>query len=166
MKTLYRLLGIIGVFFMVQSCQYNDICTAETPGTPKLLIQFYNADRPGLLKEVEGFNAKAIGDTAYYFESPVTDTIVALPLNTNASKTSYEFVIYQDDSTKIKRDTISFTYKTEDVFISRACGFKDIFTDFEVEWELSNTGWIKNRRIIDTTKRITNERKAPLYIYY
>ncbi len=166
MKILLRFIGIIAVFFFVQSCQHSDICPADTPGTPRLVIQFFDDQRPGLIKPVTGFNARVIGDTTYYFNTPVNDSVVALPLQTNRHKTTYELVLHQDDSTKTKRDTITFTYTPEDVFINRACGFKSIFTDLGIEWKETKTGWIKNRRIADTAKQVKNEKKAPLYLYY
>lgn len=166
MKILLRFIGIITVLLLIQSCQYNDICPGDTPGTPRLLIQFFDNQRPGLIKPVEGFNAKVVGDTAYYFAAPINDSVAALPLRTDRKKTTYELVLHQDDSTRIKRDTITFTYTPEDAFISRACGFKSVFTNLGVEWTPTQNGWIGNRRIADTTKQIKNERKASLYIYH
>lgn len=166
MKLFLRFIAIFVAFLAIQSCQHNDICTADTPGTPKLVILFFDQQRPGLIKPVEGFNAKVVGDTTYYFNTPVNDTAVALPLRTDQNKTTYELVLYQGDSTETKRDTITLTYSPEEVFVSRACGFKSIFTNLGIEWTASKNGWIKNRRIADTTKQVRDEGKAPLYIYY
>lgn len=166
MKVIQRIFCTLLVLYTLQSCQYNDICTAEVPSTPKLRIEFHDQERPGLLKAAENFNVRALGDTAYYFSAPINDTTVAIPLRTDKKETAYELIFHQGDSLQTKRDTLIFTYNTDEVFISRACGFKSIFTDFEVNYNPTSKGWIKNIQIADTTKRITDDKKAALFIYF
>ena len=49
MKKIY-LLFLIAITF--SSCEKDDICDANTPTTPRLIIDFYDATNPTALKNV------------------------------------------------------------------------------------------------------------------
>lgn len=158
---------IIGVFLVFAGCQRSDICGENKRDTPKLLIKFYNSDNEDLPQPVEGFNARFTDSTSYYFDSPVSDTVAAIPLNTNKEATTYEFTIHLDDSTNVKSDTITFTYKPEEIYINRACGFRDRYTHFDID-ELKNnadSSWIKKVTVLQPDT-IENEQDPHLYIYH
>lgn len=161
---LYLLMFCTAVLLLA-SCQHNDICTAESPSTPKIVIRFYDINRLSALKTVKGLNVREIHSDKFYFEEPVTDSMIALPLRTNAHTTTYELIINLDDSVNIRKDTIKLTYATEEEYISRACGFRDIFTDVKAEGTAADS-WIKDIRFVDTTKTVKDEKNAHLYIYH
>lgn len=161
-----RVLFLIGCFLSLTACQHNDICIEDQPATPKLVIKFYDAAHPGVLKPVTNFNAKALNSTSFYFEKPVNDTVVSIPLRTYENFTSYRFVAARD-SLEINSDTIKFTYTPEEIYISRACGYRDIFTDFNttVKQENNTSNWIKAIEI-QQPNAITNEDDVHLFIYH
>ncbi len=159
-------LFIIGVCLLFISCQHNDICIAEAPTTPKLVIKFFDSEHPRRPKAVENFNIRELNSTPFYYEKPITDTLISVPLRTDQPETSYEFVIFQDSSI-YAIDTLKFTYDTQQVFISRACGYRDEFTDFNTVF-LNSTGtnnWIENINVL-RPNTIKDEKTAHLYIYH
>lgn len=160
---------IIILSILLSSCQYNDICTDNDPTTPRLVIKFYDAQKPGKLKPVEGFNAKEKNADKFYFKEAITDTIVKLPLQTGVNSVEYELVIFQNqdiDSIPAEQSGfIKFTYTPEDVYISRPCGFRNIFKDFDAQRIASASTWIEKIEI-PHENQIDNEKITHLYIYH
>ena len=158
---------IIGILFLLTSCQHNDICTENQPSTPRLVIKFYDYDFPTHLKAVEDFNAKEINSTDFYFENNKNDTIVQIPLQTSENQTIYEFVIHKDqEEEEEKSQQIKFNYNTEEIYINRPCGFKNTFDNLEAELIEENTDhWIKEIEI-PHENTIDDENTTHLYIYH
>lgn len=138
MKKIIALLFIIS--FASSSCEKDDICDANTPTTPRLIIEFYNRINPSVLKNVT--DLKVIGegkdnDEPIIFNAAVTDstkyifngTRIALPLKINEETTTYTFILNSRNSNTalIDTDKVTFNYSRDDVFVSRACGFKTLF---------------------------------------
>ncbi|MBF4491685.1 hypothetical protein IRZ83_03460 [Flavobacterium sp. JLP] len=124
--------------FGLSSCEKDDICDPDTPTTPRLVITFYNANSPSELKEVtdlkvtgEGqpngiiFNESGIDDAKYL----ANGSTISIPLRTDATSSTFKFVLdsENDNPAAINEDEITFNYKTRNVYVSRACGFKTIF---------------------------------------
>lgn len=166
MKKLVFLI-VLGFLISVTACQHNDICTEDSPGTPRLVIKFYNETYPDELKPVEDFNARALNSAEDYFEEAITDTIVMLPLRVGEESTTYQLIIKQDDTIKENTDTLKLTYTTDDIYISRACGFKNVFNDFDYELleEASDQNWIKAIEI-PNENQINDEETTHLAIYH
>jgi len=137
MKKIVTLLLL--VIFTSTSCEKDDICDANTPTTPRLVIEFYNITTPSVLKNVtnlkvigdgmtEGiiFNASATGEDKYL----TNGSKISIPLKTDANSTKYSFILNSGNSntTLIDIDEVTFNYTRKDVFVSRACGFKTLFT--------------------------------------
>lgn len=137
MKKIILLLLI--ATFSFSSCEKDDICDATTPTTPRLVIEFYNISNPTVLKNVtnlkvigegmtEGivFNSTATGDDKYL----TNGNTISIPLKTDANSTTYQFIhnYGNPNSTLTDTDEVTFNYTRYDVFVSRACGFKTLFT--------------------------------------
>jgi len=135
-KILIALLLIAA--FSFSSCEKDDICDANTPTTPRLVIEFYNITTPSVLKNVtnlkvigdgktEGiiFNASETGEKKYL----TNGSKISIPLKTDANETKYSFILNSGNSnpTLIDIDEFTFNYTTNDVYVSRACGFKTLF---------------------------------------
>jgi len=136
MKKIIALLLI--ATFSSSSCEKDDICDANTPTTPRLVIEFYDISNPSVLKNVtnlkvigegmtEGivFNSSATGDSQYL----TNGNKIAIPLKTDGDSTTYSFILNSGNPnpTLIDIDKVTFNYSREDVFVSRACGFKTLF---------------------------------------
>lgn len=124
--------------FSSSSCEKDDICDANTPTTPRLVIDFYDISNPSVLKNVT--NLKVIGEgmtegiifnsTAIDEEKYLTNgTSISIPLKTEANSTTYSFILNYGNTnpTLIDVDEVKFNYISEDIFVSRACGFKTVF---------------------------------------
>jgi hypothetical protein len=160
MKKYIILLLIIT--FIINACEKDDICLLPT--TPKLILRFYDSAKPSEFKKVEWFSAVA--------QSKVKDSLfkeqnldsIAIPLNVNATKTVYflktNTVSGNRPDNKFEKITINYT--TEEVFVSRSCGFKTIFNNVTIT---SNNSWIQSFTPNSLTT-IDNETSAHVKIYH
>jgi len=137
MKKILSLLLLVIV--TSSSCEKDDICDANTPTTPRLVIDFYNISNASVKKNVtdlkvigEGrtdgiiFNPGATGEDQYL----TNGSTISIPLKTDANSTKYTFILNfgNTNPTLIDTDEVTFNYTRNDVFVSRACGFKTLFT--------------------------------------
>ena len=125
--------------FSFSSCEKDDICDASTPTTPRLVFEFYDISNPAVLKNVT--NLKVIGKgmtEGIVFNESVSDdskylangNTISIPLKTDVNTTTYSFILNSGNPnpTLIDIDEVTFNYTRNDVFVSRACGFKVLFT--------------------------------------
>ncbi|MBO9585478.1 MAG: hypothetical protein J7574_15040 [Flavobacterium sp.] len=134
-----KLISLLLLFtFGLSSCEKDDICDANTPTTPRLVITFYDISNPTKTKNVT--NLKVIGDAMengiVFNESLAEDdplryvtsgSTVSIPLKVNDETTTFKFINNSLNTTSINTDVIKFNYTTQNVYVSRACGFKTIF---------------------------------------
>ena len=141
-KNIFRniILFLSLVLISITACRKDDICTDE--GTPDLKIKFFDAGNHATEKTV---------DTLYVIALPKQDTLVAgqtkvsglsIPLNVNADLSQFIF------ATKHNKDTLVFNYTRKTVFVSKACGYKVIFHQLNVDLQSDNDNWIKQIDII------------------
>ena len=132
-------------------CEPDDICLAETPGTPQLVVVFYDAIQPEIKKEASNLQVKGFG-----FETEIhngtTDSIV-IPLRTIENETAFVFTKTENDIAF--EEEITFKYETYDRFISRACGYQKNFTNIRSE-RLNSIVWINDIEIIKDSISDTN----------
>jgi Family of unknown function (DUF6452) len=156
------------ILFAITSCEKDDICAADTPTTPQLVIEFFNnsTTAPKLvtkLKIQEFGNNNVLG---IYNESKIK-----IPLKADFDITKYSFTLNSDEPLFTNTDNLEFNYSRNTVYVSRACGFKTNFlldTDkiiLKAEMPVSPpTEWIKR---IDVTKpNILNEDETHIKIYF
>ena len=121
MKRIIMLLCLVMAF---SGCEKDDICVDET--TPQLVLEFYDISNPTVLKNV--VNLKVTGDG-------MTDALntfngvstISLPLKTNEDTTKYHLLLNSNGSTASNEDVLEFNYTRENVYVSRACGYKTVF---------------------------------------
>ncbi|KUJ60538.1 hypothetical protein AR687_17355 [Flavobacteriaceae bacterium CRH] len=124
--------------FGLSGCEKDDICDANTPTTPRLIISFYDINNPTVKKKVtrlkvtgvgapEGiiFNESALEDEKYITSS---DSI-GIPLRTDLDTVTYNFILNYGNANAslVNTDVIKFDYSRQTAYVSRACGFKTIF---------------------------------------
>lgn len=179
MKKIAALLFI--VIFSFSSCEKDDICDANTPTTPRLVIEFYNINDPLTLKNVT--DLKVIGEgmsEAYAFNATALDNSkylangskIMIPLKTDANTTTYQFIVNSQNtnSALIDTDKITFNYARQDVFVSRACGFKTVYA-FDplnpfIHTAIPDTKekWMK--KISIQKSNVDNENETHIKIYF
>jgi len=144
---------IIFIFlFTFLSCEKDDICVETT--TPNLIIKFYDNDNQTVAKQITELTVWADSKDSIYINKSLDS--IAIPLNLNENFTRY---IIENNTIK---DTIKFIYNRNDIFVSRSCGYKTIFENFQIE--SNTTNWIKSISINNST--IDNEKAAHIYIFH
>lgn len=120
------------IFFLLittcffSSCEKDDICADGTPTTPRLIIEFYSKDNSTVRKLVANLKIQGEG-AATTLDFNQVDTI-ELPLKTNENFTNYSFNINSTATTAANNtDLLQFNYIVNDIYVSRACGFKSFF---------------------------------------
>ena len=129
-----KIILLVLVFaFTFSSCEKDDICDANTPTTPRLVISFYDFLNPSVLKNVN--NLKVVGEgmpNGILFGGLQTTSAntISIPLKTLGTTTTYRFTLNFADSNpaNVDEDIIRFDYSTKEIFVSRACGYKTNFT--------------------------------------
>jgi hypothetical protein len=164
-KILLLVLFIVGA----TSCEKDDICDATTPTTPRLIIQFYDISNPTTLKPVNNLRIIAPGFTTGFSFTGVSK--IQIPLKTTENTTTFSFIQNGGDTntTNYNTDAIQINYTRENVFVSRACGYKTVFTlnnsnGFVRTDSNSPDGlWIQNFDIITTNIATENEIHVKIY---
>lgn len=174
MKKILLLLLVIG--FSFSSCEKDDICDGSTPTTPQLVITFYDINNTSVTKNVT--NLKIIAEDKQKAITVAGDSIfngntVSIPLKTSADTTSYRFILNFGSTILTappNEDILTFTYTREEIFVSRACGFKtnftlDPFLPFVLkEAAVPDTFWM--RYVAAKQYTIANENETHLEIYF
>ncbi|WP_313807305.1 DUF6452 family protein [Flavobacterium sp.] len=161
------------------SCEKDDICAEGTPTTPNVVIEFYDAANPTTLKNVTNLKviANGMGEGIIFNPSASTEeqkylfngSKLFLPLKTTADNTVYNF-IYNSGAANpadTNTDVLSYDYARQDVFISRACGFKTVFQLNDSNPVLTDGDaslWIQS--ITVSQPNIQNENETHIKIYF
>ena len=159
---------IISVLLIIvfAGCTRDDICSEDTPTTPLLLIEFRDITNRLEIKAVTSLRVLVNdSDTTEAFLG-TSDTLIAIPLNTRATISEFQFIKNSGDSINTNTDIISFTYSTQDIYVNRACAFKTVYNGLgvSVEPEVGNENWIRDFIILNDT--IANENEAHLAIFH
>lgn len=149
MKKLFTLIAVL--ILCLTACEPDDICLEGTPGSPNLIVVFYDKNQTDTKKSVTNLQVKGLDMETLLYDS-TTDSI-SLPIKTISSNTSFSLIATQNDKTL--EDIITFNYDPEDQFISRACGYKTRFNN--LTFSTSNTlNWIELIEIITNSISDTN----------
>jgi hypothetical protein len=166
-QTLIRIVVCIGIACSFSNCEKDDICADGTPVTPRIIIEFYDATQPTVLK-----NITQLGIIEPNFTTGIAFTGVSkieVPLKTNADITTLWFIENGSDTniTNDNIDEITFTYERVDEYVSRACGFKTLFYLNEtnpVVLTADANNWIQSIQVVQPN--IENENEVHIKIYF
>jgi hypothetical protein len=182
MKKILAFLMILG--FASSSCEPDDICDPTTPTTPRMLIQFFDFKNPSEKKNVTNLKVIGQGMTDGVVLSPTASgdaqyitsgNSILLPLNTQADLVKYRFINNYGKRTPLlleNEDNLDFKYTRENIYVSRACGFKTIFDlDRTTPFTLTDGAsadllWIKYVIVEDQNYQITNENETIIKIFF
>ena len=158
--------GIVLILIIVLiafSCERDDICAESTPTTPTLTIGFRDNDNINESKPLNiNLYNKSRTDSIVY--SNVSS--IAVPLRTDTTATVLLFV--KNPNNKVasedpdNTDTLTFTYTPKEVFISRACGYKVIFTNLAIQNSPGDSRWIDD--ITLNMRTVENEDTTQVFI--
>lgn len=163
---------LLGFFLvtLLAGCESDDICSESTPTTPRLIISFYDFTNPTLSKNVTNLGIVAEGSDTVILFSGVSKVEVPMDITQDLSK--YRFILNYNNSNPIfiNTDLIRFDYSRNNVFVSRACGFKTLFnlnetSPFTHTDVPENDGlWMKNITVLQSN--ITNENETHLSVSF
>ena len=156
--SFYSLL-IIFIF----NCEKDDICLEGTPGTPRLIIRFFDQNEKIIPKPLSNVTIKALSKDEDYVVFSGDSLGIPLKLISNSTIYTFTYLDVLDNQEKI--DTLKFNYKREDYYVNRACGFLSnlIFTTPALEILDKESIFLGFRILNDTIK---NENQAHLAIYH
>jgi hypothetical protein len=179
MKKILLLVLMVALSF--SGCEKDDICDANTSTTPRLVIKFYDITNSTIPKNVT--NLKVIGEgmtQGIVFNPTATDdskyltngNTISIPLKTDQNSTSYKFILNSGNSNAVlvNEDNIKLDYTRENIFVSRACGYKTVYTldplkpFTHTDAAVPDQKWIK--AISVETSNIVNENETHLKIFF
>lgn len=156
---------------VIFSCEKDDICSDTKQTTPRIVLEFYNNEAPEDTLDVP--ELLAVGLDSGNTEIPITNELVmtrsmiALPLKTDDTQAT--FILFENYGVEEgvvsgNRDTITITYQTNNVYVSRACGYKTNFTIETVSITEDSDQWIRDSDIL--INEITNENEIHVKILH
>ncbi len=167
-KILALFFGMITILTM--GCEPDDICPESTPTTPNLIIRFYDILNQDSKKNVFNLKVQGVGN-----ENPLTnynvvttDSIV-LPLKTDANTTQYSLHKEYSNLDNIlggNEDIITINYSTEQVYVSRACGYKTIFKNVTLTINNDGDNWIQSKESINDNQSVEDEKAAHFKLFH
>ncbi|MDO6802201.1 DUF6452 family protein [Wenyingzhuangia sp. 1_MG-2023] len=159
MKKTFFLFLSVGFLATLFSCQ-DEFCLEPT--TPNLTVRFYDKDTVENTKALNLIVWIGSGTDSVALPDYVGTSIdsLSLPLDTQNTLVDYHFAILDSVGSQ---EEISITYSTEDVYVSKACGFKSIFHDVTFT-NTTNSEWLSKSEQLST--EITNETEAHVKIFH
>jgi hypothetical protein len=164
-------------------CEKDDICESTVEKTPLLVIQFFDGENiqsqtPKNVNDLRIIAPEFIGienHTPLFFDG-VSE--IKIPLKIDQDETEFYFYLNADNADLNLRNTdkINIKYTRDDIYISRACGYKTYFElDFldpflfsepieNVAYPDGGALWIRSINIVNT--EINQDEAAHIYIYF
>lgn len=164
MKKIFLLL-LISFFF--SGCEKDDICGADTPTTPKVVIEFYDNANPTVLKNVVNLG---VFNTEFTFKITISGVSIGkIPLKTFQDSSVFYFIQNgsADPTSDDNSDEVTFNYTRKTEYVSRACGYKTLYTldaTNPVTITPDSNNWIQNVSV--SQPNIDNENETHVKIYF
>ncbi|MGL2963496.1 DUF6452 family protein [Flavobacterium sp. RSB2_4_14] len=125
-----KIILLLFIAITLSSCEKDDICADET--TPQLVMEFYDVTNPTVKKNVNNLKVTGYNSDNTLMVTPLATfngvSVIKLPLRITEDTTSYSLILNSAITTNINEDKIQFDYTRQNVYVSRACGYKTIFT--------------------------------------
>ncbi len=169
-KIITALILSIG-FIGLSGCEKDDICSAQEPTTPSLVVEFYeylDQDIPnnGIVR------AYAVSEPDHLIQSIGNKIILPFRLDQQTTSWVLESLTQNGQELSVKSDTLTFSYRIETFFLNKACGYvSNFYLNQDGSSPLLNGkanqsegNWIQQYQT--QTNEITSEEQAHLKIFY
>lgn len=179
MKKISLLFILLITIGSVISCERDDICPESTPTTPKLMVNFYDRVDTETIKFVPQIRVQGVNNNAVLEGyNAVNIQKLELPLRTDTTATQYRLrKDYSnnnngtpddpsDDFPNGNEDIITIKYTLENVFVSRACGYKTVFKNVSLTIEHDFDNWIASRQSLTDNQSVEDETTAHFYLFF
>ena len=184
-RNIFLLLTII--FF---SCEKDDICVEGTIATPLLVIEFFDLDEfnatgndivkntTDLWVEAVNPNTEVVNGVTVIVDAiqatPQNVSTISIPLRTVENSTEYRFIseyALDDDGNQLgNEDILTFNYETQEIFLSRACGYITNYTLNETDGAVvtdDGNNWINvTSGVVISENIVQNETVTHVKIYH
>ncbi len=164
----------LAVFLLLSvcTCERDDICPEDVPTTPKLLLEFFDVSNQENTKNVPNLRVQGIGNDVALsnFQGGSTESTVELPLKTDESSTQFSFIRdyaindngtpndTSDDFATGNEDIITINYITQNVYVSRACGYKTVYRAVNIQFDEDDMDrWIVLAQPVNDNQSIEDE---------
>ena len=142
--------GILSFLFFVQ-CEKDDICVDGD--TPLLIIRFYDAANPTEFKQVTNLRVLGVGQATPVntFSDRTSIDSIGIPLRVNQNSTGFALIFDSADDNDVEAgntDILTFNYTTQEVFVSRACGFVANYEELTEDLVADTDNWIQSIEIV------------------
>jgi len=156
-------MGIIGF----PGCEKDDICVDGD--APLLIIRFYDQANPENTKEVTTLRVVGVGQasTVNTFADRSTADSLAIPLRPGSLSTTFVLISNSKDVDELEAgnsDTLTFNHETNEVFVSRACGFIASYENLSTSLTADSDNWIDTIEI--TNPIVENTFEAHVKIFH
>jgi hypothetical protein len=155
-----KILFLLFITITFSACEKDDICIDET--TPRLILEFYDISNPSNLKSVVNLLITGEGQTALGTFNGVSK--IELPIDIKEDTTQYSLILNSTSLTGANEDSLKFNYTRQNVFVSRACGYKTIFElnafptgVIKTDGAIPDGFWIQDINILTTNIETENE---------
>ena len=146
------------------ACERDDICPEDVSTTPLLLLEFYDITNQENLKNVANIFIQGIGNDNPLpdYNGDTNENSVELPLKTNENSTSFRFIknyaLDSDGNQTGNEDIITINYVAENVYVSRACGYKTIYRAVSIQLDDDEMNrWIVLAQPLNNNQSIEDE---------
>lgn len=165
------ILCLILITTCFSSCEKDDICVDGD--TALLIVNFYDFEAE---EETEKAVAKlrVVGegqDSPFDNEDNIDRTdlkTISIPLRANETTTTYNLISNsadnEDGDETGNTDTVTFNYATNEVYISRACGYVIHYNELASTLTADTDNWIKNVEVVETI--VENQAVTHVKIYH
>lgn len=151
------------------SCEKDDICVDAV--TPRLIIRFYDQTDLDIPKRVTNLKVTDLdGNAIYINEIDTVETLdsIAIPLKTLEDTSSFLFYTnygINDEGEEVGNpDMVTFSYTRNELYVSRACGYKVNYSNLYYVLEDDDDNWIST--INTQTTDVLDETAPHVYIYH
>lgn len=170
---------VLLVIGITASCERDDICPEVTPTTPSLIIEAFDNDEQDDSKNIFKLVVAGVGINKVLPGYAIVNTAnLTLPLKTHEDPTQYVLINNasindngtpndtSDDFYDGNQDIITINYTREEVFVSRACGYKTIFKDVTVSVENDADNWIQLIQPVNNPQSVEDEQAAHFKLFH
>lgn len=168
MKNIFKLVTILFLIITQLSCERDEICLEDI--TPKLILRFYNENNQNEIKSVIGLKVNIEGIDGDYSNETITTLTdsIAIPLKVAENRTRFILTLQGDGSEDAvdNLDTISVLYTQQDIYISRACGYKTVFNEAGATIVEDDDNWIKGLEAKSEPLQIIDENVAHVKVFH
>ena len=159
------------IFLLLIACEPDDVCSENTQTTSRLVIEFFDIGNLDNTKTVGGLFAIGLDVQGNELEIPgevvSSREKIELPLNGKANQTQfklYKNYSFVNDLVQGNSDVITVAYTTTPVYVSRACGYKNVYSIQGFSVETDSDPWMVNTEII--VSDVTNENETHVKIFH